>query len=127
MFQEIQQMTIGIAINAVFFFGMGLCALLRPAFVVSFVGMVPQTIDARNEVRAVYGGFGIAVAILLVYAASHAEIRTGVLLTVAVSLLGMAAGRVLSLFVERPGTWPYVFMVVETVLASLLYIDAVRI
>lgn len=118
-------MTLGIAINAVFFFGMGISALVRPAFVISFVRMIPETADARNEVRAVYGGFGLAVSALLVYAAHHAEVRSGVLLAVAVSLLGMALGRAVSLVVERPGKWPYVFMGVETVLAKLL-IDSLR-
>lgn len=118
-------MTIGILINAVFFFGMGMAALIRPAFVISFVRMVPDTIDARNEVRAVYGGFGIAISALLVHAAYHPEVRPGVLLAVAVALLGMALGRAVSLIFERPGRWPYVFMMTETALAKLL-IDAMR-
>ena len=118
-------MTIGIAINAIFFFAMGISALVRPAFVISFVRMVPETVDARNEVRAVYGGFGIAVSALLVMASSHPEYRSGVLVAVAVSLLGMALGRAVSLLVERPGKWPFVFMGVETVLAKLL-IDSLR-
>ena len=62
-------MSIGIWINVVFFLGMGVCALVRPQFVVSFVKLVPETADARNEVRAVYGGFGIAIAVLLAVAA----------------------------------------------------------
>ena len=113
-------MTLGILVNAIFFLGMGASALVRPRFVISFVKMVPETADARNEVRAVYGGFGIAVSGLLVYAAQHNEIRSGVLLAVAASLLGMAAGRVVSLFVERPGRWPVLFMVTETALAGML-------
>ena len=113
-------MTIGILVNAVFFFAMGLAALVRPRFVVSFVQMLPATVDARNEVRAVYGGFGIAVSVLLVYAAYHDAIRAGVLLAVAVALLGMALGRLVSLFVERPGRWPILFMLMELTLAGLL-------
>jgi hypothetical protein len=113
-------MTLGILLNALFFFGMGIAALVSPRFVISFVQMVPGTIDARNEVRAVYGGFGIAVAALLVYASQNSAIRSGVLLAVAVSLLGMALGRVASLVVERPGKWPLLFMAVEAVLAGLL-------
>jgi len=56
-------MSIGIWINVVFFLGMGVCALVRPQFVVSFVKLVPETADARNEVRAVYGGFVVAGAV----------------------------------------------------------------
>jgi Na+/glutamate symporter len=113
-------LTIGILVNAVFFFGMGVSALIRPSSVIGFVGLVPETVDARNEVRGVYGGFGIAVAALLVYAADQPEFRSGVLLAVAAALLGMAAGRLLGLFVERPGRWPYLFMVMESALAALL-------
>jgi presenilin-like A22 family membrane protease len=113
-------MTLGIVINAVFFLGMGISALVKPSFVISFVKMVPETVDARNEVRAVYGGFGIAVSILLVYAAHHTELRSGVLIAVAAALLGMALGRVVSVLVERPGRWPYLFMIMETALAGML-------
>lgn len=113
-------MSIGILINVVFFLGMGICAILRPQFVVSFVKLVPETADARNEIRAVYGGFGIAIAALLAIASQDVGLRSGVLLTVAVALLGMAAGRVVSLCVERAGRWPLVFLVMETALAGLL-------
>jgi hypothetical protein len=116
-------MTPGIALNAAFFLGMGLCALARPALVVAFVGLVPGTADARNEIRAVYGGFGIAIAALLVLVSGNATLRPGVMLAVAVALLGMAAGRVVSLLIERTGKWPVVFLVMETVLAALLLRD----
>ena len=113
-------MTMGILINAVFFFGMGICAFVQPKSVVSFMQLVPETVDARNEIRAVYGGFGIAVSALLVYAAYHDDIRSGVLVAVAAALLGMAFGRIVSLFIERPGKWPLIFIVVESGLAGLL-------
>lgn len=117
-------MTSGIVVSALFLLGMGLSALIRPAFVVSFVGLVPSGADARNEVRAVYGGFGIALAALLVLTAESSVLRPGVLLAAATALLGMAAGRVLSLLLERTGRWPLVFLAVETVLGLLLLWDA---
>ena len=113
-------MTAGIAINAIFFFGMGLSALVKPQFVVSFVKLIPETVDARNEIRAVYGGFGIAMSGLLVYSAYVPSIKIGVLIAVAVSLLGMAVGRVVSLLIERPGLWPICFIFMESGLAALL-------
>lgn len=117
-------MTTGVLMNAIFFLGMGLCALARPAFVVAFVGLVPATADARNEIRAVYGGFGIAISALLVLVVGNATLRPGVLLAIAAALLGMAAGRVVSLLIERTGKWPVVFLSVETVLAGLLLQDS---
>jgi len=117
-------MTPGIAASALFLLGMGLSALIRPAFVVSFVGLVPSTPDARNEVRAVYGGFGIALAALLVFTAESSALRPGVLLAAATALLGMAAGRALSLLIERTGRWPLLFLAVEAVLGAALLGDA---
>lgn len=113
-------MTIGILINIVFFLGMGLCAIVRPGSVVSFVGLDLLSADARNEVRAVYGGFGITIALLLILAADSATLRPGVLLTVAGALLGMAFGRVVSRFMEKPGFWPTFFVFMEAGLAGLL-------
>lgn len=117
-------MTPGIAIASLFLLGMGLCAMVRPAFVVAFVGLIPSTADARNEVRAVYGGFGVAMAALLVFTSEDATLRPGVLLAVAAALLGMAGGRVVSMIAERTGRWPVVFLVVEAVLGAWLLRDA---
>jgi len=113
-------MTIGILINVIFFFGMGISALISPKSVISFVSLVPTTVDARNEVRAVYGGFGIAISLLLVFATFSADIRSGVLVSVAVSLIGMALGRVISILIEKPGIWPVIFIFMESFLAGLL-------
>ena len=117
-------MTPGIAIASLFLLGMGLCAMVRPAFVVAFVGLIPSTADARNEVRAVYGGFGVAMAALLVLSSEDATLRPGVLLAVAAALLGMAGGRVVSMIAERTGRWPVVFLVMEAVLGAWLLRDA---
>ena len=80
-------MTPGIALNAAFFLGMGLCALARPALVVAFVGLVPGTADARNEIRAVYGGFGIAIAALLMLRRRRARTHGGALVRAPVTSL----------------------------------------
>lgn len=103
---------------------MGLAALARPAVIWAPFGVQPTTPAARSEVRAVYGGFGLAVAGILLYAESALPgVRDGVLLAVAVSLLGMAAGRVVSAVVE-PRTlvdWPGFFLVVELLGGALLF------
>ena len=48
------------------FAGMGLYALGVPAGIPAFLGERLETADGRSEVRAVYGGFGLAVAAVLV-------------------------------------------------------------
>lgn len=116
-------MSIAVAVVAVSFAAMGLAALLRPAVIWAPFGVVPTTPESRNEVRAVYGGFGVALAELLFVADGWAtELRAGVLVTVAIALLGMAAGRVLSAFVEPKALigYPGFFMALEVGLAGLL-------
>ena len=95
-----------IVVVAVFFLGMGLYGLLAPAALIRPFGIAAATAEARTEIRAVYGGFGVAVAGLLIAAAADAGgIRTGVAVTVAAALLGMASGRLVARMVERPSAF----------------------
>lgn len=85
--------------------------------------MAPSTPESRNEVRAVYGGFGVAVAALLIVADDRAaDFRAGVMMAIAIALLGMAAGRVFSALMEPKALigFPGIFMVLEGGLAGLL-------
>jgi hypothetical protein len=112
-----------VAVVAIFFAGMGAAALVRPAVIWAPFGVEPTTPAARNEVRAVYGGFGIAVAILLVVAdTSAAGFRDGALIAVAVALAGMAGGRIVGFAVEPRslGRFTVLFGVIEVVLALAL-------
>lgn len=116
-------MNFAVVVVAAFMALMGVAALVRPPIIWAPFGVEPTTPGSRSEVRAVYGGFGLALAALLVWADLHAAagVRDGVLLTVAVSLLGMAAGRVVSALVE-PKTllsWPGFFLVVEVAGAAI--------
>lgn len=116
-------MSILVAIAAAFFAGMGLAALVRPAFIWAPFGVALTTPESRNEVRAVYGGFGLAIAAMLVLAdGATAEFRDGVLVAVAIALLGMASGRVISALIEPLALWgfPAFFLLVEAGLAGLL-------
>lgn len=107
---------------AAFFAGMGLVALLQPERVLAFFGTSRLTRDGRNEVRAVYGGFGLAVAVLLLGTLSFlATLRDGILVSIAAALLGMAAGRLISIAIDgNPGRYPWLFFMVELVLAAML-------
>jgi len=123
---EVTSMRVGsglIAVVATFFLLMGLIALAAPAQVLAPFGVSVTTIDGRNEVRAVYGGFGVAVAMLLIVARSRPVLRGGVLVAVATALAGMAAGRVLAALVDGPpGPFPRLFCAVELVLAAMLIV-----
>jgi hypothetical protein len=111
--------------NAVFFLVMGVVALINPTRISSYFKVPVITSDMRNEIRAVYGGFGMAMAAALVGASLYDGYRTGIVATISLALLGMAAGRLVSLAVERDvGRYPYVFLGIELVLGgSLMYVS----
>src|SRR5690349_1937811 len=110
-----------VAVVAGFFAVMGVVALARPGFVVGLFVAPAPTRDGRNEVRAVYGGFGRAVAAILVVALRERALRQGVLVCVAAALAGMAAGRVVSFAIDRgAGRMPLLFGAVELALAGML-------
>lgn len=113
---------LGVMLVAAFFALMGLVALGMPERILATFGMPALTPDGRNEVRAVYGGFGVAIAALLVASAGVPALRSGVLAAVATALGGMAAGRVVSAAVERPGRfYPcWFYALAETVMAAVL-------
>jgi len=92
---------------AVFFAGMGLLALALPEQISGTFGTASLTPEGRNEVRAVYGGFGLAIAAILAAAGSLPALGRGIYFTVAIACFGMAAGRGIAAAIERPqGFYP---------------------
>ena len=113
------------AIAAVFFAGMGIYALAAPARLVGPFDITLGSAAARAEVRAVYGGFGLAIAAVLVVALSTPGLRTGILTTVAAALAGMAFGRLVSALDGRTRFYPnWFYFLVEAVAAAALFVVA---
>jgi hypothetical protein len=113
-----------IVIVVVFFVGMGLYALAAPAAMLRPFGFPVTTDVERAEVRAVYGGFGIAIAGVLGYAlTAPAELRAGIALTVGVALAGMALGRIISAALgDRTSFYPnWFYFLVEALAAAALF------
>jgi uncharacterized protein DUF4345 len=113
-----------IVVIGVFFFGMGVYALAAPAALVRPFGITLGESASRSEVRAVYGGFGLAIAGVLVFAAlRHGDIRNGILITVAAALAGMALGRIVSAVLDsRTSFYPnWFYFLVEAVAAAALF------
>ena len=112
-----------VLICAGFFLGMGALALAAPNRVVRFFDIAPLSVAGRNEVRAVYGGFGVAIAALLVFSLGNAEAGPGIRLTVLCALLGMAAGRLCAGLMDRQWRfYPGLFMALELLLAGWLWL-----
>jgi hypothetical protein len=113
---------LGVTVVAIFFAGMGVLALVAPERIVAVFGTTSLTADGRNEVRAVYGGFGVAVSLLLVLAGGSPALRPGAFAAIAVALLGMAAGRLVAALIERPARfYPcWFYCAVEAALAGLV-------
>ena len=113
-----------IGVIAVFFLGMGIYALAAPAALVRPFGITLGESASRSEVRAVYGGFGLAIAGVLVFAAiKQGDIRTGILFAVGAALAGMAFGRLASAVLgDRTAFYPnWFYFVVESVAAAALF------
>ena len=112
-----------IVIAAVFFTGMGLFALARPAALIRPFGITLPNPESRAEVRAVYGGFGLAIAGMLALAVTGHPARDGILITVAAALGGMAFGRLVSVVIDRPKAFypNWFYFLVELVGAAGLW------
>lgn len=100
---------------------MGLAALAAPARILATFGVPVTTVDGRNEVRAVYGGYGVAMAVMLIVALRMPALAPGVFACLAAALAGMALGRIVSAVVDRPpGPWPWFFCALELLGAAAL-------
>jgi uncharacterized protein DUF4345 len=113
-----------IGVIAVFFLGMGVYALAAPVALVRPFGIRLGEPASRSEVRAVYGGFGLAIAGVLGYATvADGDVRRGILITVGVALAGMAFGRLASAVLgDRTAFYPnWFYFLVEFVAAVVLF------
>lgn len=105
------------------FAAMGVLALAAPGRVLATFGVQLDSADGRNEVRAVYGGFGLAVAgLAAVAAAGDGALARGMLVTLGIAVAGMAAGRLVGRTFDKPsGFYPvWFFFWAEVAMAAAL-------
>ena len=113
-----------LVVAALGFAFMGLVAMFAPTRVTSQFGIPTLDADGRNEVRAVYGGFGLAVSAALVGSLFIPAWREPAAAAVAVALGGMALGRICSAVIDRQvGRFPMLYGAIEAG-ASLMLITA---
>lgn len=113
-----------VGLVAIFFLIMGITALIDPQGTLRVFEPQIFNSDMRNEIRAVYGGFGIAVGGTLLATLKYASIAGGARAAIAIALIGMATGRTIS-FVLEPAlsSFPALFLGAELLMASMLYIS----
>jgi hypothetical protein len=113
--------SIMIGFCAIGFAFMGLAAIFAPRRVTEQFDIPVLTKAGRNEVRAVYGGFGLVMAGMLVVALMQLDLRAGICLTLSGALAGMAGGRILSALIDRGiDRFPGLYLCIELIGAGLL-------
>lgn len=107
---------------AAFFGWLGIMAVSFPGALLSGFGIKVSSPDGFSEIRAVYGGLPLMMSGLLLLGLFWPRLRTSASLGVAAASLGMAAGRLVSAYLDRElGRFPGIFLGVElTVLTALL-------
>lgn len=95
-------MLLSLYLGFLLFAAMGGALLWQPQYLTRVTGQELSTVESRNEVRAVYGGFGVAAALALFIALVWSPLRGGICLALGLALVGMAAGRGYSIWLERP-------------------------
>jgi hypothetical protein len=102
---------------------LGAVALLRPEVVPAVFGGTAGTPEARNEIRAVYGGLSVAIAVTALTAGSREPEAAGRLRALSAASLGMAVARAVGALVERRlRPWPTgAFLALEVGLAVALH------
>jgi hypothetical protein len=115
----------GILAGVAFYTGVGIAALVRPAFVPTIFGGLAPTASSRTEVRAVYGGLPLAMA-GLVLAEARNQAKGGVgSKTDAVAALSaaMAVGRLVGSVIEGEADGvTRLFIAVEATTAAALVV-----
>lgn len=113
---------VSLTIGFLFFAAMGGALLWRPQYITRVTNIELSTPESRSETRAIYGGFGAAIALALFVAMVYSDLRGGIMFTTGLALLGMAGGRGYAAWLERP-TNPIIWGLLagEAVLGLMLF------
>jgi Domain of unknown function (DUF4345) len=116
-------MLISLYLGFFLFAAMGAALLWQPQYLTQLTKLELATPESRNEVRAVYGGFGVAMAIALFIALiwGPSPLRSGICITIGLALVGMAAGRGYSGWLEPPTPIIWGFCAGEAILGLMLF------
>lgn len=120
-------MEAAVGVIAGLFAAMGIFGLAFPGRIMALFGTTDLTLAGRNEVRAVYGGFGLAAASALAWGLLSPRLAPGIFFTLGLALWGMAAGRVISILIDkRADPFPWIFLAGELVMGAILLFANLR-
>ncbi len=107
-------------IGLLVFAAMGGALIWQPQLLTRLIGQELTTPEARNEVRAVYGGVGIGAALAFFIGIVYSPWRQAIAVTIGLMLIAMAGARGYSWYIERT-TNPlvYAFLGAEAVLGLM--------
>jgi hypothetical protein len=110
-----------VQLTGLFFVGYGLAFAFFPTeMAMSITGSVATSASALMDIRATYGGMTLAVGIILMMLARNKEGLAFALLSIAIILLAMAAGRVLGMYIDgTPNGFMYGYLVAEIIGAGI--------
>jgi hypothetical protein len=112
---------VGVLGAALFFGAIGVSAMIRPRNLLQGFSIEANEPESRNEIRAVYGGFPLAVAALLIFSLTRPDLSDGILIALATSSAGMAIGRIVSVIIDRKiDRDPAIYMVLELIVALMI-------
>lgn len=112
---------IGVLGAALFFGAIGVSAMIRPRNLLQGFSIEANEPESRNEIRAVYGGFPLAVAALLIFSLTRPDLSDGILTALATSSAAMAIGRIISVLIDRKlGRDPAIYIVLELIVALMI-------
>jgi len=112
---------IGVLGAALFFGAIGVSAMIRPRNLLQGFSIEANEPESRNEIRAVYGGFPLAAAALLIFSLTQPDLSDGILIALATSSAGMAIGRIVSALIDRKlGRDPAIYIALELIVALMI-------
>lgn len=119
-----KNISIGLVIMAIIFFGLGVWGFLDPVGIGANVGFAVGFKDGINEMRAIYGGFMMGIGIFLAWSALDWDLRKGAWLFLALGMGFIVLGRGLSFILDGPaeiyhqGIWGIeIIMTVSSIIA----------
>ena len=112
---------VGVLGAALFFGAIGVSAMIRPRNLLQGFSIEAHEPESRNEIRAVYGGFPLVAAALLIFSLTRPDLSDGILISLASSSAGMGIGRIVSALVDRKlGRDPAIYIVLELIVALMI-------